>query len=40
MNEAILNLISNEQERENCYIKAQNIIENAGLKSIEVHGKE
>ena len=36
MNEAILNLISNEQMRESCYIKAQNIIENAGLKSIEV----
>ncbi len=36
MNEAILQLISDTQEREKCYIKAQNIIENAGLKSIEV----
>ena len=36
MNEDILQLINNEQERESCYIRAQNIIENAGLKNIEV----
>lgn len=36
MNGTILRLISDTQERENCYIKAQNIIENAGLKNIEV----